>query len=122
MLVPGQDSGRNLHLLMADEKMAAMEVKPPDIKENGSVPLQMASSSLAQPKAAESVQPDGGDYGTRCISNAAGRAAFIAALNKSEGIPDAEKQLLAEARQKFKPICADAPGFIWRCQGCQQKQ
>ncbi|MGR0480311.1 MAG: outer membrane assembly lipoprotein YfiO [Candidatus Electronema sp. V4] len=118
MLVPSNDSRLNLQLLMVAEKMADLEVTPPDqfyaAVGYGKVPFallnSMESVSLSQPETAANVQPEEEDAalsGTRCVSNQSGKAAFLAALEASADLPAAEKQVLAEARQKFNPSCAD---------------
>ena len=120
MLVPSNDSRLNLQLLMAAEKVADLEVTPHDkfyaAVGYGKVPFallnSMESVSLSQPETAAKVQPDEEDAalsGTRCVSNQSGKAAFLAALEASADLPAAEKQVLAEARQKFNPACADVP-------------
>ncbi|HVY98918.1 MAG TPA: hypothetical protein VHA35_05415 [Dongiaceae bacterium] len=119
MLQPGNDTRANLLLLMLDQRgdapataAAAPTPDPLSDWETFGARFQPASPAPAQDAAesntdAESSYAEG--EGSRCRSDAAGTQAFAAAVNSS-GIPDAEKTLLTEARQKLAPTCTAASG------------
>jgi hypothetical protein len=52
---------------------------------------------------------DSGDFpwGTRCMSNVSGAAAFIAALTKAKGLTSADSATLGAARMAMRPQCSN---------------
>lgn len=116
ILAPSNDTRINLKLLLVDNGFATLQTNTltNDVVESGygKVPfsVDIFESRLFLSQAASSDNEDtavsyGG--GTRCISNDAGKADFIAALEQSKDVSAAERKLLAEERQKLNPSCVD---------------
>jgi hypothetical protein len=113
MLTPGNDTRVNLLLLLADRRGAP--VRDPAAKTDGPplalFPWRAMSSDAPQPPA-RPASPSGesAETGSRCQSNAAGSAAFAAAVRANPRIPEDEKATLVAARTGFTPDCwAAAP-------------
>ncbi|HEX8654303.1 MAG TPA: hypothetical protein VF693_03660 [Allosphingosinicella sp.] len=104
LLTPGNDTRVNLMLLLADRRGEA--VRDPAAPHQGPalVLFPWAAMSRAAPQAVESVDPDWEP--SRCQSNRAGAAAFIAALQANARIPQEERERLAAARTSFLPNCS----------------
>ena len=105
MLTPGNDTRVNLFLLLADRR--GTPVRRPGARLEGP-PLVLfpwtIMSEAARPPIAE--EEPGSWTGTRCDSNPAGAAAFVAALRANPEVPDEEKQRLEAARRSFAPTCS----------------
>ena len=110
LLTPGNDTRVNLMLLLADRHGtpvrddAAAQEGPPLLFFPWSV-MAAAAEPHAGTDDTASWEP------SRCQSNAAGAAAFVAAVHASDALSEAEKQLLAEARLGFAPAC-DGKGAL----------
>jgi hypothetical protein len=104
VLTPGNDTRVNLLLLLADRRGEA--VRDPAAPHEGPplVLFPWAAMSRAAPQAPESAGQDWEP--SRCQSNRAGAAGFIAALEANARIPQEERQRLAAARTSFVPNCA----------------
>lgn len=106
-LTPGNDTQVNLLLLLADRRgtavrdRAAKPERPPLVLFPWSV-----MSADALPPAPEPSETGELQEPSRCQSQAAGAAAFVAAVKANGGIPQAEKDRLAAARSAFVPNCA----------------
>lgn len=104
MLTPGNDTRVNLVLLLADRHgtpvrdAAAAQEGPPLLFFPWAV-MAAAAEPRADADATAAWEP------SRCQSNPAGAAAFVAAVRASDALSEAEKQLLVEARLGFAPTC-----------------
>lgn len=107
MLVPGNDTRVNLLLLLADRRGAV--VRDPGAKQDGPPVALFPWRVMAQATVAASGAETARDWdGSRCQSNAAGAAQFVAAVRANLSIPTAEKQRLSDARAAWKPDCDQA--------------
>lgn len=111
MLTPGNDTRVNLLLLLADRR--GMPVRDPARKQEGP-PLVLLPwaimSAAAEPPVADDAATDGWQAPSRCQSDAAGAAAFVAAVRSNPQVPDEEKERLTAARANFVPNCSgDGP-------------
>ncbi len=97
MLLPSNDTRVNLLLLLADRRGAV--VRDPKAKADV-VPVALAPSSVISDRV---VPPRDGDYGpwyaTRCQSNPAAMAEFIAAVRANRRVNEINRQTLIRARQ-----------------------
>jgi len=104
MLLPSNDTRVNLLLLLADRRGAI--VRDPNAKAEAA-PLALAPWSVISARALPPKENEWEDYdryyGTRCQSNQAGAAAFIAAVRANRHIPEAERRQLIAAREKLSP-------------------
>lgn len=97
MLLPSNDTRVNLLLLLADRRGAV--VRDPNAKPDA-VPIALAPWSVISDRVVPSREGDYGPfYATRCQSNTAGVAAFIAAVRASKHIDEIHRQTLIRARQ-----------------------
>ena len=131
MLLPSNDTRVNLYLLLADRRGAVM--RDPKAKQEPTplvlfpwhtmaeamVPAHEEAPTAAQPEpecqtaadgstsCSAEVQSDTSEATwsdpSRCDSNEAGAAEFIAAVNASRAVPIPEKQLLIDARKRIAP-------------------
>jgi hypothetical protein len=115
MLTPGNDTRANLFLLLADRRGTA--VRHPGGHPKGP-PLVLfpwsTMSEAARPPVAPDAEPTSWSA-SRCDSNAAGAAAFVAALRASREVPDEEKRGLEAARLGLAPSCSgesSRPGVV----------
>lgn len=108
MLSPGNDTRINLILLLARGRFrpssAPHEVAPPG-------PLfDWPTFERWKFPSAPQLGDDGhaAGEGSRCLSDAAGNAAFGAALAAASQVTDGERSALVAARRSLRPICAEA--------------
>lgn len=115
LLSPGNDTRVNLLMLLKDRHGAVGPASKygyeiPE-RRGDAEPFGYSVFALALGPSATEV---GGDetgnfpFGTRCMSNMAGGADFIAALNKAKNIPAAERATLAAVRTTLKPECIES--------------
>jgi hypothetical protein len=104
MLLPSNDTRVNLLLLLADRRGAV--VRDPNAKADAA-PLALAPWSVISERALPAKENSWEDYdryyGTRCQSNQAGAAAFIAAVRANRHISEDERRQLIAAREKLSP-------------------
>ncbi|GAB2176707.1 hypothetical protein [Dongia sp. agr-C8] len=110
ILGPGNDTRVNLLLLLLDQRGKAIEAPagtgtPDPFAE---WPLFAHRFTLA-PADEEGNDEYAYGEGSRCRSNEAGTAAFVAQVNAATEIPEAERATLIAARQGLHPDCAAAP-------------
>jgi hypothetical protein len=107
LLTPGNDTRVNLLLLLADRRGSA--VRDPSAP-GGEPPLVLFSWGAMSAAAAPVSYADPGEWRepSRCQSQPAGAAAFLAALRSNGKVPLGEKQRLAAAREAFVPGCSGA--------------
>jgi hypothetical protein len=105
MLLPSNDTRVNLLLLLADRRGAA--VHDPRAKEVGP-PLALFSWVVMSNRAVPPHADFDNSYGTRCQSNGAGQAAFIAAVRASTRVSEEQRHALIRARQMLGS-CGTAP-------------
>lgn len=119
ILNPNNNTQVNLQLLLVDKGFASVKDKPLS-KDNieagyGKVPFNVQTfnnniDSLLKTSLKTASKGNYGDgEGSRCASNDSGALDFIAALNASRDIPDAERIELIRRRQSIKPTCTDVP-------------
>ena len=112
MLSPGNDTRVNLVLLLA-RSIAAVPAAPHDARRLDTRPEPLFDWSAFEAYLSAAA-PDVGDddhaagEGSRCLSDAAGKAAFAAALNAARGVTATEKATLIAARDGLKPTCTNA--------------
>ena len=104
MLLPSNDTRMNLLLLLADRRGAV--VRDPNAKPDAA-PLALAPWSVISERALPAKENSWEDYeryyGTRCQSNQAGAAAFIAAVRANRHVSADERRQLIAAREKLSP-------------------
>lgn len=115
LLSPGNDTRVNLLMLLKDRHGS---VGPAGRYSYGiserrgeAEPFDYSVFALALgPSPAEAKDDKTGSFlvGTRCISNLAGGADFLAALNTAKNIPAAERATLAAVRTALKPECVES--------------
>lgn len=107
MLTPGNDTRVNLLLLLADRR--GTPVRDPAVGSE-EPPLVLFSWGAMSADAGPRAESDSGEWRepSRCQSQPAGAAAFVAALRANPKIPQAEKERLAAAREAFVPDCSGA--------------
>jgi hypothetical protein len=103
LLNPGNDTRVNLMLLLADRRGGA--VRDPSAAQAGPPLVLFPWRAMAQ-AAPREASADPQWEPTRCQSNGAGAAAYIAALNANGRVPEQERQLLAAARTSLAPNCS----------------
>ncbi|MFL6846263.1 MAG: hypothetical protein ACJ8ER_15445 [Allosphingosinicella sp.] len=105
LLTPGNDTRVNLLLLLSDRR--GIRVRDPAARREGPplIFLPWAEMAAAADPASRA-NPSEWLEATRCQSQPAGAAAFIAALRSDPEVPPGEKQRLAAAREAFVPDCA----------------
>lgn len=113
LLSPGNDTRINLLMLLHDRHGAVGPASQYayDIPERRgeAEPFDWASFAYKLgplPAGAEDDETGDFPFGTRCMSNFAGGADFIAAVAKAKGITDAEKATLTAVRTALKPECS----------------
>jgi len=107
VLAPGNDTRINLVLLMTDRHGGAPKVSPPKLEPLQRpvlrLPFSWESFAGSLVPAGKADEDDGGTLlsgeGTVCVSNAAGEAAFVAALEADRGVAAEERIRLAAARR-----------------------
>jgi hypothetical protein len=106
-LTPGNDTRVNLLLLLADRR--GTPVRDPAARDEGA-PLVLFPWTAMSAAAVPPSDSDSGEWRepSRCQSQPAGAAAFVAALRANPKIPPGEKQRLAAAREAFIPDCSGA--------------
>ena len=115
MLSPGNDTRTNLVLLMM-ELRAEKDGKPAALpasttKEYALFDWPTFGARLVPPPAdADSSDGYTEGQGSRCLSDAAGEAAFAGALTAAKDVPDNERALLTDARKNLAPTCTGASG------------
>ncbi len=117
MLQPGNDTRANLLLLMLDKRgdapfPAAVTPTPDPFLDWETFGRQFRPAQPMLTDEDMSIDDDSSyaeGEGSRCRSDGAGSAAFIAAVN-SATIPYAERTALVNARQKLAPNCTSASG------------
>ncbi|WP_156029761.1 hypothetical protein [Sphingomonas sp. URHD0057] len=112
VLLPSNDTRVNLLLLLADRRGAI--VRDPNAKAEG-VPLALFPWSVMSEKALPPVEPDYAYdryYGTRCQSNQAGAAAFIAAVLANAHLDERDRAKLIAARQNLSPEAKEVHQYI----------
>lgn len=114
LLSPGNDTRVNLLMLLHDRHGAVGPASnySYDIPERrgDAEPFDYSVFALAlgpSPAKAEGEQTSDFPFGTRCMSNLAGGADFIGALNAAKNIPAAERATLAAVRTTLKPECIE---------------
>jgi hypothetical protein len=107
MLTPGNDTRVNLLLLLADRR--GVPVRDPAAAAD-EPPLVLFGWGAMSYAVAPPSDPDPGEWRepSRCQSQPGGAAAFLAALEASSKLPQAEKRRLAAARESFVPDCSGA--------------
>jgi len=115
MLSPGNDTRTNLVLLMmelrAEKDGKPTAVPPSTTKEYALFDWPTFGARLVPPPAdADSSDGYTEGQGSRCLSDAAGAAAFEDALAAAKDVPDNERALLSEARKNLAPTCTGASG------------
>jgi hypothetical protein len=107
LLTPANDTRVNLLLLLADRREAP--VRDPRARREGPPLVLFSWGVMAKDAVAPSdADPDEWHEPSRCQSNAAGSAAFVAALRANGRVPPEEKERLAAARAAFVPDCSGA--------------
>lgn len=107
VLTPGNDTRVNLLLLLADRRGAPVRDPAAAVE---TPPLVLFSWTTMSAAAVPPSDSDSGGWRepSRCQSQPAGAAAFVAALRSNPKVPPAEKQRLAAAREAFIPDCSGA--------------
>jgi TolA-binding protein len=111
VLAPGNDTRANLLMLMVD-----LRGKPMTPPAAGGTPDPFAEwPAFGRRFTTAPADSEGeGQYaygeGSRCRSNESGTAAFVAQVNDTAAVPDAERATLIAARQGLRPDCAAASG------------
>lgn len=99
MLLPSNDTRVNLLLLLADRRGAV--VRDPNAKADA-IPIALAPWSVLSARVFPPSEEDYGPwYATRCQSNEAGAAAFVAAVRASKRINEIHRQTLIRARHRL---------------------
>jgi hypothetical protein len=114
LLSPGNDTRVNLLMLLHDRHGAVgpagkYSYDIPD-RRGDAEPFNYSVFALAlgpPPATITQTETGGFPFGTRCMSNLAGGANFIAALNAAKNIPTAERATLAAVRTTLKPECIE---------------
>ena len=112
MLLPSNDTRVNLLLLLANRRGAI--VRDPNAKPDAA-PLALFPWSVMSAKALPPVEPDyAGDryFGTRCQSNQAGAAAFVAAVRANARLDERDREKLIAARQNLSPEAKEVHQYI----------
>lgn len=107
LLTPGNDTRVNLLLLLADRRGTPVRDPSAAAEEPPMVLFGWTTMSYAAAPPSDSGSGGWGEP-SRCQSQPAGAAAFVAALRSNPKIPEAEKQRLAAAREAFVPDCSEA--------------
>ncbi|MGI4949989.1 MAG: hypothetical protein ACRYHC_15070 [Janthinobacterium lividum] len=110
MLGPGNDTRVNLALLLARRRPAPAQSP---LRAPPSAPLfDWPTFEKANFPAAARLGDDdhAAGEGSRCLSDAAGAAAFASALAAARQVTDAERATLIAARRGLRPTCTDAGG------------
>ena len=112
LLSPGNDTRINLLMLLNDRNGAVgvSHANSYDMMERrgDAQPFDYGIFSLAigqKPPEDENADVDG--FGTRCVTNAGGQAAFDAALAAAKGLSANERDTLSKARRAMQPECSD---------------
>jgi hypothetical protein len=107
-LTPGNDTRVNLLLLLADRRGTLVR-HPAAVREGPPLVLfpWKVMAAAAGPPVAEGAS-DEWHEASRCQSQAAGAAAFTAALRADAQVPQEERERLAAARAAFVPDCTAA--------------
>lgn len=116
LLSPGNDTRVNLLMLLHDRHGAVGVSNVPDYDSYYNDRRRSDAEPFNFPYFAGRMGPgrkerdDSGDFpwGTRCMSNDAGSAAFIAAVGAAKGLSGEERATLAAARSAMKPQCSSA--------------
>ncbi|MBI1920437.1 MAG: outer membrane assembly lipoprotein YfiO [Geobacter sp.] len=117
-LSPGNDRRVNLKLLLVDAGLAKLQTQPIAQEDSeqgyGNVPFSVKnfeSNVFLANDAVSSIKKEDMQEGTnevsRCVSNEIGKNGFVEALGNTGELPDAERQLLADARLELKPRCVE---------------
>ncbi len=110
LLAPGNDTRVNLALLMIDRHGTALQIdiaKPDRAKQPTQI-VPFGWNDFIASAAAPQAQSNDGSYsfasgeGSICVSNDAGQAGFIAALDSDRKLPLDEKKRLADARRALR--------------------
>ncbi|MEA3050284.1 MAG: hypothetical protein QOG84_2120 [Sphingomonadales bacterium] len=105
VLTPGNDTRVNLLLLLADRR--GTPVRDPSAQQEGPplvlFPWSTMSDYARPPQPGGDIQP-----ASRCQSQAAGAAAFAAALKANPQVPADDRQRLAAARAAYVADCSGA--------------
>ncbi|MEQ1551647.1 hypothetical protein [Sphingorhabdus sp.] len=114
LLSPGNDTRVNLLMLLHDRHGSVGVSNVPDYdsyynerRRSDAAPFNFAYFAGKLGPARKEVD-DSGDFpwGTRCMSNASGSAAFIAAVGAAKGLNGTERAALAAARSAMSPQCS----------------
>lgn len=114
LLSPGNDTRVNLLMLLHDRHGSVGVSNVPDYdsyynerRRGDAEPFNFPyfAAKLA-PGRKEEVDSPLFESGTRCLSNDAGSAAFIAAVGSAKGLSGEERAVLAAARSAMKPQCS----------------
>ena len=111
LISPGNDTRINLVFLMADARKQKLKTFPPsdDFKMRGlnytPVDWSYFSNALDFGQVRPEIGSEGSGEGTICVSEEAGRAGFLSALNADAGITNVEKVILTDARKALS--CAN---------------
>lgn len=114
LLSPGNDTRVNLLMLLHDRHGSVGVSNVPDYDSYYNERRRSEAEPFNFPYFAGKLGParkevdDSGDFpwGTRCMSNASGSAAFIAAVGAAKGLSGAERATLAAARSAMSPQCS----------------
>lgn len=114
LLSPGNDTRVNLLMLLYDRHGAVGVSNVPDYDSYYDERRRSEAEPFNFPYFAGKLGPGRKDedsegdfpWGTRCMSNEAGSAAFIAAVGTAKGLSGAERATLAAARSAMKPQCS----------------
>ena len=116
LLSPGNDTRVNLLMLLHDRHGSVGVSNVPDYDSYYNDRRRSDAEPFSFPYFAGRMGPgrkerdDSADFpwGTRCMSNDAGSAAFIAAVGAAKGLSGEERATLAAARSAMKPQCSSA--------------
>lgn len=116
LLSPGNDTRVNLLMLLHDRHGSVGVSNVPDYDSYYNDRRRSDAEPFSFPYFAGRMGPgrkerdDSADFpwGTRCMSNDAGAAAFIAAVGAAKGLSGEERATLAAARSAMKPQCSSA--------------
>lgn len=114
LLSPGNDTRVNLLMLLHDRHGSVGVSNVPnyddwvDSRRKGEAQPFNFPYFAARLGPGRKEQDDSGDFpwGTRCMSNDSGSAAFIAAVGVAKGLSEEERAVLAAARSAMKPQCS----------------
>ncbi len=118
LISPGNDTRVNLLMLLYDRHGSVGISHVPDYDDYDTKLRRGEAQPFSYPVFALTLAPDtkktatddagnSSSYTNRCSSNDAGSLAFIAALDKANGIPADERATLIAARTTLKPECSE---------------